>query len=133
MLVLSRYQNQSIVIDGHIEIMIVEVRGDKVRLGISAPANISVHRKEVQEAIDREGARLPATKRYAVFFDSPFSRDPNSDIRVLEFVTATCEFEAVMLHPGVKEWAEDRVFPHFHLLLSAVYADRFTLEVREIV
>jgi carbon storage regulator len=53
MLVLSRFKEESIVIGGEIEVKIVDVRGDKVRLGINAPKNISVHRKEVQDAINR--------------------------------------------------------------------------------
>jgi len=51
MLVLSRKKNESIVIDGNIVITVVEVRGDKVRLGIQAPKEIPVHRSEVYEAI----------------------------------------------------------------------------------
>ena len=54
MLVLSRQKDESIVIGDDIEIVIVDVRGDKVRLGITAPKNISVHRREVYEAIQRE-------------------------------------------------------------------------------
>jgi len=54
MLVLSRYKDESIIIDGNIEVMIVAVRGNKVQLGITAPKEISVHRKEVYEAIQRE-------------------------------------------------------------------------------
>ena len=54
MLVLSRQKDESIIIGDNIEITIVDVRGDKVRLGISAPREISVHRKEVYEAIQRE-------------------------------------------------------------------------------
>ena len=54
MLVLSRTKRESVVIDNNIEIIIVDVRGDKVRLGIEAPKHISVHRKEIQDAIDRE-------------------------------------------------------------------------------
>ena len=53
MLVLSRKKNESIVIDEHITITVVEVRGDKVRLGIDAPKEVPVHRKEVWEAIRR--------------------------------------------------------------------------------
>lgn len=56
MLVLSRQKNESIMIDDDVEITIVDVRGDKVRLGITAPKKISVHRKEVYEAIQREKA-----------------------------------------------------------------------------
>ncbi|TWU12072.1 Carbon storage regulator [Symmachiella macrocystis] len=51
MLVLSRKKNESIVIDDNIVITVVEVRGDKVRLGIQAPKEIPVHRSEVYEAI----------------------------------------------------------------------------------
>lgn len=54
MLILSRYPDESVVIDGDVEVKIVDVRGDKVRLGIDAPKHIPVHRKEVQEAINRE-------------------------------------------------------------------------------
>lgn len=54
MLVLSRQRDQSIMIGDEIEITIVDVRGDKVRIGINAPKHISVHRKEVYEAIRRE-------------------------------------------------------------------------------
>ena len=53
MLVLSRKKNESIIIDGNIELVIVEIRGDKVRLGVSAPKDVSVNRKEIHEAIMR--------------------------------------------------------------------------------
>lgn len=51
MLVLSRKKNESIIIAGDIVITVVEVRGDKVRLGIEAPKDVPVHREEVYEAI----------------------------------------------------------------------------------
>ena len=54
MLVLSRQRDQSIMIGDDIEITIVDVRGDKVRVGTNAPRQVSVHRKEVYEAIRRE-------------------------------------------------------------------------------
>ena len=57
MLVLSRKKNESIVIDDTIVITVVEIRGDKVRLGIQAPKEIPVHRSEVHAAIHREQAR----------------------------------------------------------------------------
>jgi carbon storage regulator len=53
MLVLSRKKNESIIIDDKITIVVVEIRGDKVRLGIEAPKEVPVHRKEVFEAIRR--------------------------------------------------------------------------------
>jgi len=54
MLVLSRQKDESIMIGDDVEIIIVDVRGDKVRLGITAPKAIPVHRREVYEAIQRE-------------------------------------------------------------------------------
>ena len=54
MLVLSRQRDQSIVIADNIVVTVVEVRGDKVKLGIEAPQDIPVHRREVYEAILRE-------------------------------------------------------------------------------
>ena len=54
MLVLSRQRDQTIMIGDDIEITVVDIRGDKVRLGINAPAEVPVHRKEVYDAIKRE-------------------------------------------------------------------------------
>ncbi len=53
MLVLSRKKNESIVINDDITIVVVEIRGDKVRLGVEAPKEIPVHRREVFDAIHR--------------------------------------------------------------------------------
>lgn len=54
MLVLSRHRDETIMIGDDIELTVVDIRGDKVRLGIKAPSNIPVHRKEVYEAIRLE-------------------------------------------------------------------------------
>ncbi|QDT99656.1 hypothetical protein V144x_51690 [Gimesia aquarii] len=54
MLVLSRKKNEKIVIDENIVITIVEIRGDKVRLGIEAPRDVPIHRSEVYDAIQNE-------------------------------------------------------------------------------
>ncbi|MEZ6061311.1 MAG: carbon storage regulator CsrA [Planctomycetaceae bacterium] len=54
MLVLSRQRDETIVIGDSIRITIVEVRGDKVRIGIDAPRDVTVHRQEVYDAIKRE-------------------------------------------------------------------------------
>ena len=54
MLVLSRQRDETIMIGDEIEITVVDIRGDKVRLGITAPTRIAVHRKEVYEAIRKE-------------------------------------------------------------------------------
>lgn len=56
MLVLSRKKNESIVINNDITIVVVEIRGDKVRLGVEAPKEVPVHRREVYDAIHRKDA-----------------------------------------------------------------------------
>jgi len=63
MLVLSRQKDESIMIGDDVEITIVDVRGDKVRLGITAPKEIPVHRMEVYEAIQREKGETQAHER----------------------------------------------------------------------
>ncbi|HHM13103.1 MAG TPA: carbon storage regulator [Planctomycetaceae bacterium] len=57
MLVLSRHRDESIIIGDDIVITVVDIRGDKVRLGIDAPQDIPVHRREVYEAIQRENMK----------------------------------------------------------------------------
>jgi carbon storage regulator len=65
MLVLSRQRDESIMIGDNVVVTIVDIRGDKVRLGIQAPGEIPVHRQEVYEAIQRENRKAdpmqPAT------------------------------------------------------------------------
>jgi carbon storage regulator len=61
MLVLSRKKNESIIIDNNITIVVIEIRGDKVRLGIDAPKEKSVHRHEVYEALKRQAALAQST------------------------------------------------------------------------
>ena len=75
MLVLSRKKDEKIIIGDKITIMVIEIRGDKVRLGIDAPKDVTVHRQEVYEAIKKEhddrrnfrcagfGARAPSLLR----------------------------------------------------------------------
>jgi len=60
MLVLSRKKNESIIINDDITIVVVEIRGDKVRLGVEAPKEVPVHRNEVYEAIRRNQEQLKA-------------------------------------------------------------------------
>ena len=62
MLVLSRQRDETIIIGDNIEITVVDIRGDKVRLGVRAPKEISVHRKEVYEAIRRENREAAQVK-----------------------------------------------------------------------
>jgi carbon storage regulator len=54
MLVLSRKKNESIIINDNITVTVIEIRGDKVRLGIEAPKDVTVHRREVYEAIQAQ-------------------------------------------------------------------------------
>lgn len=79
MLVLSRHRDESIIIGDDIVITVVDIRGDKVRLGIAAPIEISVHRQEVYEAIQRENrqaSRLePQEARQVEAVRGPIRRD----------------------------------------------------------
>ena len=65
MLVLSRQRDESIMIGDDVEITIVDVRGDKVRLGITAPKKIPVHRREIYDAIQREKREKQAKEQAA--------------------------------------------------------------------
>ena len=69
MLVLSRHRDESIIIGDDIVITVTDIRGDKVRLGISAPVDVTVHRQEVYEVIQRENAALARHEH-----DEPFPR-----------------------------------------------------------
>ena len=79
MLVLSRHRDESIIIGDDIVITVVDIRGDKVRLGIAAPIEISVHRQEVYDAIQRENrqaSRLePQDARQIDRLNQPIRRD----------------------------------------------------------
>ena len=66
MLVLSRQRDETIMIGDEIEITVVDIRGDKVRLGITAPTRIAVHRKEVYEAIKTENERAASIEDRAL-------------------------------------------------------------------
>ncbi len=68
MLVLSRKKNESIIINDRIKVTVVEIRGDKVRLGIEAPREVPIHRSEVYEAIHGSTA----------------AKDSNSDISAVD-------------------------------------------------
>ena len=64
MLVLSRKKNESIIINDNITVTVIEIRGDKVRLGIEAPKEVTVHRREVYEAIQNQSkAGIMARRR----------------------------------------------------------------------
>jgi len=87
MLVLSRKKDESIVINNDITIVVVEIRGDKVRLGVEAPKEVPVHRREVFEAIARGDDVLPDT-------DSSPHSSPVGQSEVAELlVEPPCLFE----------------------------------------
>jgi carbon storage regulator len=65
MLVLSRKKNESIVINDDITIVVVEIRGDKVRLGVEAPKEVPVHRSEVYQAIHRNDDHASDATKHA--------------------------------------------------------------------
>jgi carbon storage regulator len=71
MLVLSRQLDESIMIGDDIVITLVDIRGDKIRLGIAAPAHVAIHRQEVYETIQRENMQ-------AAFVDSAEDAAPSS-------------------------------------------------------
>ncbi len=76
MLVLSRKKNESIVINNDIKIVVVEIRGDKVRLGVEAPREVPVHRREVYDAIQRSLESGDATGRVLIDWDQFVSFNP---------------------------------------------------------
>ena len=63
MLVLSRQRDETIMIGDDIELTVVDIRGDKVRLGIKAPAHVAVHRKEIYDAIKRENEQASCLRQ----------------------------------------------------------------------
>jgi carbon storage regulator len=80
MLVLSRHRDESIMIGDDVVVTIVDIRGDKVRLGIDAPQDIPVHRQEVYEAIQRENrnaAKLGAAETPPINKSAPNSGGPS--------------------------------------------------------
>lgn len=78
MLVLSRQRDESIIIGDNIVITVVDIRGDKVRLGIQAPTEIPVHRQEVYEAIQREQLRAQGVDPGEVAASSKFPNRRNA-------------------------------------------------------
>lgn len=72
MLVLSRKKNESIVVDDSIVITVVEIRGDKVRLGIEAPREVPIHRSEVRDA-------MAAQSEPVVTVDPPVEENASAD------------------------------------------------------
>ncbi len=79
MLVLSRQRDESIIIGDNVVITIVDIRGDKVKLGIEAPREISVHRREVYEAIQRENRQAALLKPEDARLLDPNAGSPSTE------------------------------------------------------
>jgi len=73
MLILSRRSNESIMIGDSIEISVVDIKGDQVKLGIRAPKTVKVYRKEVYESIQRENKEAVLSKGDLPSLDSYFN------------------------------------------------------------
>jgi len=74
MLVLTRFRDESIMIGDDIVITVTDIRGDKVRIGIDAPAAVQVHRREVYEVIQREKSKQKKTNA------APITNIPTTDV-----------------------------------------------------
>ena len=105
MLVLSRKKNESIVINNDITVTVVEIRGDKVRLGIVAPKEVPVHRQEVFDAIHGKPGAEPADLRPRTLIcslhRSAITCRKRNEIRSIEWcrVTRPAPFTFVRLRP----------------------------------
>ena len=79
MLVLSRQRDESIMIGDDVEIIIVDVRGDKVCLGITAPKSIPVHRREIYDAIQREKSQKKEQQEEEQQQEKPQTSQPTKE------------------------------------------------------
>lgn len=78
MLILARKMNESIIIGGEIEVSIIDIRGDQVKLGINAPSHVKVYRREVYEAILEENRQAAAARAIPPELDALFGGSPDS-------------------------------------------------------
>lgn len=87
MLVLSRQRDETIMIGDEVEITVVDIRGDKVRLGVTAPTRIAVHRKEVYEAIEAENRKASRLKGEEIvgFSEPPKAAKPGAGKNTSKF------------------------------------------------
>src|SRR5262249_36900050 len=108
MLVLSRKKNESIVINNDITVTVVEIRGDKVRLGIVAPKDVPVHRQEVYDAIHARAEPAPAV----VNKPAGRARPPATSLRKLYRrppPSAFCASPGPLLFPGTSRARAPRI------------------------
>ncbi|HVP74349.1 MAG TPA: carbon storage regulator CsrA [Phycisphaerales bacterium] len=87
MLVLSRQRDETIMIGDDIELTVVDIRGDKVRLGIKAPSHVAVHRKEIYDAIKRENEQAACLKQNELSALRPPGSNPIHKVRPLGSAT----------------------------------------------
>ncbi|TVQ39901.1 MAG: carbon storage regulator [Spirochaetaceae bacterium] len=79
MLILARKMNESIIIGGEIEVSIIDIRGDQVKLGINAPSHVKVYRREVYEAILEENRQAAAARAIPPELDALFGGSGSAD------------------------------------------------------
>jgi len=102
MLVLSRLRDETIMIGDDIEITVVDIRGDKVRLGISAPTRISVHRKEVYEAIKLENSNAARAGPGLDMLRLPLSAGPQKNRAVRTGTAALARLAGAGVAPSAR-------------------------------
>lgn len=119
MLVLSRIKDQSVIIDGGIEVIVVEVRGERVRLGFNAPRDVTIHRKEIYEAIHKEKRAKPDKPQCEIADLTWIHEDrlheldePPTNEQYSELYQSSRVIDAVRVFPAV------RVAGKTHLLLT---------------
>ncbi len=79
MLILTRKRNESIIIDDHIEVVVIEADDGRVKLGINAPKSVKVHRKEVYESIISENVAATQNKVDVAEFKRQFKQNKQSE------------------------------------------------------
>lgn len=100
MLVLSRQRDETIMIGDDIELTVVDIRGDKVRLGIKAPSHVAVHRKEIYDAIKRENQQAACLKQNELSALRPPAGTSLGDVRKVRPLGAATRVNAAHDHPN---------------------------------
>lgn len=114
MLILTRAKSETIVVGDIVRVTVVEVRGDRVRLGVDAPKEVEVHRLEVYQAIQRGHA-----KRRSQPTPAPPKRDESALLKAAKELLAL--MDEVPIDPALGD-ETDRVFPRYEFddLRSAI-------------
>ena len=110
MLVLSRYRDESIYIGDDVVITVVDIRGDRVRIGVQAPPNVSVHRQEVYEAIKNESRKETArSSSVSKSASAPLSQELS---KRKAKVTAEAKALPINIDPSVEFGGLTDIVPH---------------------